>query len=203
MSLIKYVPGVRVGRLLILSRVGTAITCRCDCGSETIVFVSNLARRHTTSCGCLRTETTVARSTRHGFAGRGRHTPTYQAWCGMIKRCENPESKDWPNYGGRGIAVCERWRQDFQNFLTDMGERPSPSHSLDRIKNELGYEPGNVRWATRQEQNSNTRRNRLLTHDGRTQTLTAWASESGLHHVTIIRRLKRGLPVADALRVCP
>lgn len=101
---------------------------------------------------------TVERSTVHGEASRGGKSPEYKTWVGIIKRCTDPKAKGWPNYGGRGIHICDEWRHSYAAFLADVGRKPSPRHSIDRIDNDGNYEPGNVRWATRSEQNSNQRR---------------------------------------------
>jgi hypothetical protein len=111
---------------------------------------------------------------------RIRHIREHDAWRGMLARCRNPRHPSYKNYGGRGITACERWNS-FENFLDDMGKRPSPKHSLDRIDNNGNYEPGNCRWATRREQANNTRMNRFVTFDGRTMTLAQWARETGIH----------------------
>ena len=153
----KHVIGTRFGRLTITERMGTRITCRCDCGVITIVSLANLCTGHTVSCGCLRTETIIARSLKHGHARRAKHHPLYVVWTSMMKRCSNTACKDWPNYGGRGITVCAEWRNSFDAFLADMGPRPDGT-SLDRMNNDGNYEPCNCRWATRIEQNHNQRK---------------------------------------------
>lgn len=116
----------------------------------------------------------------------------------MVDRCENPQNKAFSHYGGRGIAVCARWRS-FKDFLTDAGSRPSPKHSIDRIDNDRGYEPGNVRWATQKEQTRNTRANKLLTFNGETLCMSEWAERTGIGSPTIRTRLVLGWSVADAL----
>jgi hypothetical protein len=108
----------------------------------------------------------------------------------MKARCENTNTRSYPNYGGRGISVCTRWRDSFETFLADMGPRPSSTHSIDRIDNEGNYEPGNCRWATVDIQANNKRRTIVLTFDGRTQPLTAWASEVGIARDTLNARLR-------------
>lgn len=124
---------------------------------------------------------------RHGHAGRKGPSPTYVAWACMRRRCSNPNTRDYANYGGRGITACARWSL-FENFLADMGEKPV-GLTLERNDNAQGYGPDNCRWATRQDQNRNRRSVRQITHDGRTQSLQAWANETGLNPRTISSRL--------------
>lgn len=126
-------------------------------------------------------------------------TPEYQAWMGMKNRCRHPRCKAYPNYGGRGIRVCERWAADFSAFYADMGPRPSPLHSLDRIDSNGHYEPGNCRWATRAEQNRNTRANVVVSAWGRQQVVTDWAREVGIDPKVIKARIDAGWPAEDAL----
>jgi hypothetical protein len=126
----------------------------------------------------------------HGLS----HLPEYGVWYMMKQRCLNPTDRSYANYGGRGITVAPEWINNFAVFLADVGRRPDPSYSLDRIDNDGIYEPGNVRWTTRREQMNNKRTNRLITHDGRTQTISQWAQELGLNPETIHSRLWRGHP---------
>jgi hypothetical protein len=117
----------------------------------------------------------------------------------MIRRCTNPDSTGYARYGGRGITVCDRWRESFANFLADMGPKPTPRHTIDRINNDGNYEPGNCRWATGKEQCRNTRRNRYIEHDGRRMTQVEWCEETGMIKATLCCRLKSGWSVAAAL----
>lgn len=136
-----------------------------------------------------------ATRTTHGM----RNTPLYGVWCTMRRRCSDPEVKSYPDYGGRGIKVCERWKA-FAAFYEDMGQRPSPKHELDRYPDNNGnYEPGNVRWALRAEQVKNKRNNRVLTALGKTQTLMEWARELGVSHTAILYRLRAGWSVEAAV----
>jgi hypothetical protein len=138
--------------------------CFCDpelggCGKEKPVNGASLRNAVTKSCGCMRREITVAKNTRHGHAAREAKHPEYAIWSGMIKRCCNEKTRCYPDYGGRGIRVCDRWRHSFPNFLADMGPRPEPRelYSIDRIDPDGNYEPGNCKWAVAKEQVHNRR----------------------------------------------
>lgn len=136
--------------------------CRCECGSITFVASCNLrdsASKPVRSCGCLLRETAArmgASQRRHGEAAE--RTPEYTAWLNIQTRCHNPHAANWKYYGAMGVEVCDRWRGSFEDFLSDVGRRPSDRHSIDRFPNPYGnYEPGNVRWATTLEQRHNRR----------------------------------------------
>lgn len=137
---------------------------------------------------------------KHGAARVGRKTAEYRIWCAMRERCHSPKHIEFKRYGARGIKVCERW-DSFANFLMDMGPRPSTEHSLDRHPNQNGnYEPGNVRWATNEQQARNKATNRLLTLDGQTHCVAEWAEKLSLSVNTIRMRLRHGAKDVDALR---
>jgi hypothetical protein len=167
--------------------------CRCIEGNLLIVEASNLKQKKTKSCGCLGMEKLLERSITHGK----RHTPEYTAWHGMIQRCEDPNKPGYENYGGRGITVSEPWH-NFAVFYADMGQRPSPQHSVERKDNSQGYSKENCLWATRLEQSRNRRNNILITYQGREQCLAAWAKELGMKRHTLAKRIKDGWPIEDA-----
>lgn len=155
-----FVAGARYGRLTVLEELyrqgkyqkERAWRCRCDCGQETIVSVGNIVQGGVHSCGCASRELiSMARRT-HGHTG----SPTYSSWAAMKERCLKPSHHAYGRYGGAGIRICDRWMR-FENFLADMGERPSAEHSLDRVDPNGDYEPGNCRWATRKEQRDHRR----------------------------------------------
>ena len=135
--------------------------------------------------------------TKHGHCRYGAETATYNSWHSMLKRCNRPEHWNYARYGGRGITVCDRWKT-FENFLADMGERPS-GKTLDRQDNALGYSPGNCRWSTHKEQHRNKRSNRLVSWNGKTLTIAEWTETLGLSRGLLRQRLNRGWSVGDAL----
>ena len=136
---------------------------------------------------------------KHGHAPAGKPTAEYRTWRNMIERCENPQNKTYKYYGGRGIEICRRWRNSFQNFLMDMGPRPTGT-SIERINNDKGYSPDNCKWATKREQMSNQRSNIHITHNGETRTLGGWATHLGIKYMTLYNRIyARGMSHEIAL----
>lgn len=126
--------------------------------------------------------------------------PAYRCWINMKSRCRTPSATHYEQYGGRGITVCDLWAGSFDAFLSDMGPRPSPLHSVDRIDSNGNYEPGNCRWATKTEQMRNLRCNHIVAVDGLNMTLAEAAEKAGLKYNTLLYRLKRGWPIERAVR---
>ena len=198
------IAGLISGRLTAVvrwpNRRGNYWICQCECGNVNVVKASHLKEQRTRSCGCLRTELASARATagvpRKHMDGHSK-LHEYGLWQNMKSRCFNKSNKAYAHYGGRGVTVCERW-MTFTNFHADMGPRP-PNCSLDRINNDGNYEPGNCRWVDKKTQQNNTRNNRRITHNGKTQTATQWADELGINHGTLLERARRGLSVEKIL----
>lgn len=164
--------------------------CRCKCGNEKPVVGYDLAYGKSTKCRRCGNKT-------HGLQG----TPEYEAWRSMNSRCTYSGHASYALYAGRGIVVCQRWRDSFEAFLEDMGPKPSPQHSLGRIDNDGDYCPENCRWETPSQQSRNKRTNHVLAFRGETKCLTDWADELGIDARTLTYRLKHGWTVDDALTI--
>lgn len=174
--------------------------CECECGKRKPVSATSLPSGSSRSCGCDRDRKTIERSYKHGGAMRGDMSPEYKAWRDMMKRCFQKNFHHYPAYGGRGITVCERWREA-SNFIADIPKKPVGKFSLDRIDFNGNYEPGNVRWATDHEQSRNKRSNRMLTFDGVTLCLKDMAERFGFREHVVRKRLNRGWSVESALTI--
>lgn len=193
--------GERHGRLVAVERVGqdrwkaALWGFRCDCGNENYVArIDQVRRGIVKSCGCLRREASAERAsnrTIHGHSGRDKRSSEYRSWRGMLDRCERPTTHNYARYGGRGVTVCERWH-DFTNFLADMGKKPSPRHTIERIENNGNYEPGNCRWESAKEQNRNRSDNRLVTYLGWEMTIAEACERTGISRNAVDARLRRG-----------
>ena len=200
----KDIEGCEFGRLVVMGFAGSDKCreslwyCKCSCGNIIRVKAANLRTGHTKSCGCFNVDVARERATTHGHKANGMTSRTYITWRNMISRCYNPNDANYHHYGGRGIAVCDRWRK-FENFLADMGERPLRM-TIERIDNNNGYFLDNCRYATQKEQCNNKRSNRYLTFNGKTQTISQWSDEIGISQNTIERRLNGyGWTVEQAL----
>lgn len=184
--------GMRFGRFTVIREAPKAGTrrawlCQCECGRLKAIRQEYL--RSGTGCQC---ECDKQASPRHRI-------PEYKVWTGIRERCLCETNHNWALYGGRGIILCQRWAESFDNFLADVGPRPTPNHSLDRIDNNGPYSPENCRWATHKQQMNNTRRCVLLEHLGKTHTITEWAAMTGLNRLTLSSRIKAGWTVERAL----
>lgn len=188
--------GLTFGRLKVIGFYGLVPEshnalwlCKCECGGSSVTSGSNLRRGISQSCGCYNKERHTAATTKHGHCPKGAETVEYHSWCSMKKRTSNPNDPSYPRYGGRGIKVCERWVESFENFLADMGLKPSRSHTISRKDNDGDYEPSNCTWGTVHDQQNNRRNNRMLELNGQRKTLTDWARELGIRPGTISMRL--------------
>lgn len=161
--------------------------CRCECGTERRVRHYLLTSGKSKSCGCFQREDLGARKLKHGYAAGGVIQPEYNAWKAMVDRCTKPALRMYRHYGGRGITVCDRWRESFSNFIADMGDRPSPKHSLDRIENDKGYEPGNCRWAIPEVQQNNRRNTVHVEHNGERLPLAVVVKRHSVVDVEVVR----------------
>lgn len=196
--------GETFGQLLVLSLADKSSTglirwrCRCSCGNIRVCCAADLKRGHTTSCGCVHRKRASQSNVTHGKSNSGE----YITWQNMMARCFNERHPRFKDYGGRGITVCERWLV-FVNFLADMGPKPTSEHTIEREKNDEGYGPNNCRWATRKEQNENTRSSRHLTYLGQTMTISQWSQRLGIKQSTLSARLRLGWTVEEALSTTP
>lgn len=195
--------GEQVGRWTLLAfgrKPGawqTFAVAQCGCGSEPkAVRLGNITQGLTTNCGCVRR----AGLTKHGVATRKGDTRSgiYRVWVAMVDRCTNPDHDAYSRYGGRGIAVCDRW-QDVRNFVADMGGTYRRGLTIERQDNDLGYSKENCYWATRSEQTRNRRTTLILTIDGITKPLAQWADENGLDYSVVYTRIKNGCPAEIAV----
>lgn len=189
--------GKRFGRWTVLGRpaTGGGWSCKCDCGTQKTVSGRTLRDKESRSCGCYKRDAARKRRLTHGLS----HTDDYKLWQQILDRCSNRNCPHFKHYGGRGISVCRRWLK-FENFIADMGPRPSRNHSIERRNVDGHYAPSNCSWIYKRFQPRNKRTNRNITAFGRTQCAAAWSEETGVKYTTIISRLNRGDPPERALR---
>lgn len=201
------VTGLRSGLLVPLRRASpTKWLCRCDCGNEKEINEHSIRYCQVLSCGCIRDAAARVNGRKvqtHGHAsGDYKKRPAeYRAWHGMKIRCSRANVRNYKDYGGRGITVCDEWANSFEAFLRDMGPKPvgAGRYTLERKDNSKGYMPGNCVWATYHAQARNRRSNHKLTYNGKTQTITEWALEVGMSKITLRWRVKQGWPLERAL----
>jgi hypothetical protein len=190
----------RYGKLTVLEYAGsnkdgrTLWACICDCGNTTVVTGKALRRGHTKSCGCLQRDTVTTQNSTHKLSA----SPEYRAWWAMRQRCTNPSQSLYHRYGGRGITVDPRW-DNFETFYADMGDKPSPAHTIERIDNDKAYGPDNCKWATRAEQARNYSRNVWLDTSLGRMLLKDAAAAFGIPASTLGARIRRGWPTERAL----
>lgn len=164
----------------------------CDCGKTHEISARHVLRGTTKSCGCL------SRKGNHYTHGM-RKAPEYRVWAGMIQRCTNPNHDAFHNYGERGIKICDRWKKSFASFYEDMGQRPSPKHTIERIQNDESYCKENCKWATRQEQARNTRQNIYVWYKWKKTAVSDLAASHGIPYERLRCRLKKGWDIYTAL----
>lgn len=172
---------------------------KCQCGTVSKIRVDHVKSGLIKSCGCLQSIRMRELKTKHGHCKRGARTSEFSSWVSMRQRCLDKNSKAWPRYGGRGIKICDRWLDSFENFLADMGKKPSPLHSIERKDNNGNYGPDNCIWATAKEQANNRRSNHKVELDGKNLTLSQWSSETGIPMGTISVRLRQGWPERESI----
>lgn len=203
------ITGVVFGRLTVIERApnnagGKAMwRCGCSCGSVVVTCGKDLRGGRSRSCGCLPVDSAKKRFTSHGHYRGHRPSAEYCAWQNMKKRCANPRGHEIQVYAARGIKVCDRWENSFEAFLEDMGPRPSGRHSIDRIENQKGYEPGNCRWALPEVQAGNRDYCIMVDVNGEPMNLAAAlrATGSTLSRACVKQRLKKGWSHVDALQI--
>lgn len=190
--------GRQYGSLTVISYAGKQKSgqslwlCECSCSDKTrkVIQGGNLQNGNIKSCGCFRREA----NTTHGMFG----TRTYNCWRSMLDRCSKPKKYAYHRYGGRGISVCDRWKESFENFLEDMGECPS-NYELDRIDNDGHYTPENCQWASHQEQTNKRSSNHFIEYEGRRLTIAQWSGETGISQGALWHRINHGWSVEKAL----
>lgn len=195
--------GEQFGRWTVLQCAGRGkhgelqYKCRCECGTERIIRRSSLTSGNSKSCGCLSKDIAKKLNTSHGAT----HTRLYRIWAGIIQRCCNSRKRyEWEKYGGRGISVCDEWKNSFENFQKWALSNGYNEHlSIDRIDVNRGCFPENCRWATAKEQGNNTRSCRKITYKGKTKTMRGWEEEMGLSKGVIYWRLKHGWSEKEAI----
>lgn len=198
---LKDLTGQKFGKLTVVSRsenkYGRATwLCKCDCGNEKIVQSWNLVKGYTTSCGCIASDVARTNATIHGQS----YTRLYTIWIGMKQRCYYKKHRHFADYGGRGIAVCAEWVDNFENFREwSLNNGYNETVTIDRVDTDGDYSPSNCRWTTYTVQNNNTRKNVYLTYKDETHTLAEWCMITGIPRSTLSNRLKRGWTIEQAL----
>lgn len=199
----------KFGRLTVLKfakkvKRKTHWLCKCDCGNERVVYSGHLKNGHTQSCGCYMKERSSEANIKHGQNRSKKPTSEYKTWIDIKYRCsENAADNNFKSYYGKGIRVCERWINSFENFFEDMGKKPSPKHSIDRINNDGNYEPSNCKWSTNREQARNKSTNRWIEANGEKMVLRDWESKLNIDRHKIYYWLKRNKTFQEIVDAIP
>lgn len=199
--------GQRLGRLLVIEKYEgklydgrTAWRCKCDCGNICLATTKVLRNGDKQSCGCLRREMLTERNYKHGGSVRNQQERLYHIWLDILRRCKNPKRRNYKDYGGRGIKVCEEWENSYLSFRTwALNNGYNDTLTIDRIDNNGNYCPENCRWVTMKEQNNNKRNNHYITYNGETHTVSEWLEITGIKHSTMYQRLRNGWSIEEAL----
>lgn len=202
MNKVVNISGQKFGMLMVVRDAGTRtkagkaqFLCRCECGKEKVVTGGNLRSGSSKSCGCDKDKKTAARSLKHGLSSH----PSFARYIDMMARCYTESHAEYKNYGGRGISVCDRWRDSVENFILDIGSPPTKLHSIDRRDNDGNYSPNNVRWASKKEQSINRRITKMYTNGGTTMCAADWGRKLGMTKKGVLDRIKDGWPIDLAL----
>ena len=197
--------GLKIGRLTVVRAIAMINGklfwhCMCDCGNPKDITGERLKNGQTKSCGCLKRDAMGDNFRTHGKS----KSSEYRIWAKIKERCYNTKNDNYHYYGGRGIRVCDRWLNSFENFIADMGQRPSMEHSIDRFPDKDGnYEPTNCRWATQKQQTRNQRNNSLLEYNGIILTKAEWAERLNLSQSSFHYKLSRGKSLLDIIKASP
>ena len=191
----------KFGKLLVVKKIGVKNNyifweCLCDCGKTTIVSTSNLTSNRIKSCGCLKHESLMERNITHNQ----RHTKLYEVWKTMKQRCYNPNNRSYHNYGGRGISICDEWKNNFESFyIWSKNNGYKEELTIDRIDVNGNYDPCNCRWTTKLIQANNTRTNKYVTINNETKTVSEWCRFYNISNSAVYLRVKNGMSLLDAL----
>lgn len=202
MSKIKDLIGKKFGRLTVIKYYGSnkygrsLWLCQCECGNEKVILGNSLLSKSTLSCGCYNKEIIKKVNSKHNMS----NIKLYKIWGAIKTRCYNKNFIYYNNYGGRGIIMCDEWKNDFSKFYIWAIENGyKDGLTIDRINNNGNYEPSNCRWMTRPEQNNNMRKNIIINYNGKEKTITQWATEFNLNRTALYYRIKRGWDIEKAL----
>jgi len=192
--------GKKFNRLTVISRAENRGNramwdCLCECGTKTLNSSSDLTLNNSKSCGCFGRDVSRERLTTHNMT----NSTEYNSFRAMKERCYNKNHAMSHLYHKRGITVCQRWLNSFENFFADMGKKPSKAHTIERINNDGNYCPENCKWGTPTEQANNKRNNHKLTYMGETLTIAQWSRKTGIKYRTILSRIRYGFSIDKVL----